>query len=503
MTFGPSRGHFIGIFEHFFKDFGLAIVGLLFALVSDNLSIADNIPIFVILLIQPFFRLYSFFTTKYTIDEEKIIIQKGLIQRKVIEIPNKVITTVDFSQSILFQVFGIYRLLIDNASQTNDTANKAELSLCLKKQDAQLVKSIIMKVTKEQEIAQRMNQDTEQTNELKNPNNINTRSKVTVSIKDFILVSLFQSKIGVGIYLISLISGLVLVIGQLANVSDDNIINRIESIMTNITSNIPLLIGILLIAIIPYYVVTTAYSIVQNVISYYQFTVTNRQESLHISYGLFTKKSYTLMKDKISGLCFRQSFLMRLFGYGVLEVYVIGYGDMSEDNKKELSMLFPILKKQNLESFVSTLLPEIKLPLNQQVKKAEKSSFRYFFYCPTFIFALSLLVASFFSPYRFVFIVTIPLFILAIISVYLQYRHTFYFADQETIWIQSGGFQTQQKFIKTTKMEFVTEQSFFLKRKRGYTNILLGYNAPLRVSKQHIKNMTFHDVEGIKNILDY
>ena len=85
-------------------------------------------------------------------------------------------------------------------------------------------------------------------------------------------------------------------------------------------------------------------------IKYYGFRITNRENSIFIEYGLLNKKTYTLIKEKISGVSYNQSILMRIFKRGTLEVFAVGYGSNEEDSQ-EVAILYPIIKKDRLEFF--------------------------------------------------------------------------------------------------------------------------------------------------------
>ena len=110
MTFGPKRCHVVYIFENFIKDFGLLIGAIAIGLFIGNMQVVmENAGVLVVVLLGPVGRLVQFFCTTYEVDEEKLLIRKGLLTKKVIEIPLSTITTVDFTQNVFHQICKAYR----------------------------------------------------------------------------------------------------------------------------------------------------------------------------------------------------------------------------------------------------------------------------------------------------------------------------------------------------------------------------------------------------------
>ena len=144
MKFGPQRGHISCIFNHFFKDFGLILLAMIISLISGDIDLLlENAGILVIVLMGPVLRILSFLTTTYEVDEEKLAIRNGIFTKNVLEIPLSTITTVDFSQNIFHQIFDVYKLNIDNHANIADGQTKVHMTL--KKDDANIVKTLLMK----------------------------------------------------------------------------------------------------------------------------------------------------------------------------------------------------------------------------------------------------------------------------------------------------------------------------------------------------------------------
>lgn len=492
MKFGPTRGNPILIFEHFFRDFGLVLLCIIITLLKGPEIIMDNIVVLAIVIITPINTLMKYFFTTYSIDDEMMTIASGFFVKKTMEIPLKAITTVDLSQNLLFQLFKIYKIKADNSSQTNDTAQKAEVVMALKKESALYVKSLLEAKGSESEKI-----DHQEVEEFR------PQESITCSILDFFLLGLLQSK---AVYIISLVpfvfGGGGYVYSLFVDQSDAN--DMMEKLIDGFEPA-----AIIAIAILCSYVIGVVSSEVLTMIKYFNYTVTNQSKSLFVEYGLITKKSYTLMKEKISGVTLKQTVLMRIFGYCTIEVFIIGYGDSSEDNKQELSILYPIAKLSEVDGLLEKMLPEMKF--DREYHQPNKEALRFFFYnfrmavtIALFIGAAVLLaVEKTITQDVYIMGGGLLILVIMILTVFLEFYNSGIYANEQVVSISTGIFTRQMIFIKTSKIESVSEKSNLLKRKRGYTSIQLGFIAPLRVANVKAKNMTFQEYEEVQNVLSY
>ena len=88
MLFGPQRGSFFTVFDRFAETFGLPIAVVAIALIFGNMqALLENSFILAVTLIAPARRLFSYFFTYYSVDEEKFHVRSGLLNKKNLEIP--------------------------------------------------------------------------------------------------------------------------------------------------------------------------------------------------------------------------------------------------------------------------------------------------------------------------------------------------------------------------------------------------------------------------------
>ena len=490
MKFGPTRGNILLIFEHFVKDFGLVLLLLMVTIWKGPQIVLANMQFLILVFINPITVLVKYLFTKYSIDEEKMIINSGLFVKKTMEIPLKAITTVDLSQNLLFQIFKVYKIKADNSSQTNDTSKQAEVVLALKKEEAFYVKDLL-----------ESKGDLKEQEEIKKQNEEILQPVITCTATDFILLGILQSKL---LYIITTFSavfgGGTYIFSILFEEVDTSAL--IEKIMNLFSPAVGIAILILVV-----YILGAVSSAIVTVIRYFNYTVKNRNDALIIEFGLFTKKSYTLKKEKISGVTIKQSILMRIFGYCSVEVFIIGYGDSSEGNNKELSILYPISKLNQVNYILNEILPEMTFERNYN--KSEKKSLRYFFFCARMFFVIGVILGVSLvgmligdNTYLFEMLgVSFVILILTMISVYLEYLNSGIYANTKVVSICSGILSKKMTFVKTDKIESVSQMTNTWKKRKGFTTIKLGFLAPLRVSSIKARNVTFKQLDDVNHVL--
>lgn len=498
MKFGPSRGHFLGIFEHFFKNFGFLVLLIGLAFFKGPMILINNLGIVVIIFATPFVTVCKYFFTKYSIDDEKVKIESGLFVKKKMEIPLKAITTVDLSQNLLFQVFDVYKIKADNASQTNDNSKEAEVTMYLKKDDAMFVKVLLESQGNCKAVADES--DVETAPVIKKEDE--KYPQTTTSFQDFILMGLLQSKQTYVLAMISSVYAGVYFIGSVF-INEDDATKWIETNFQMFKSALGILI---LVAII--YILAAIGSAVSMAVRYFGYTVTDRKDSLVVDFGLFTKKHYTLPKKKISGITITQPLLMRVFGYCTVEVFIIGYGD-SNGKEKELSILCPIIRIDQASRIMGEFLPD--MTFDMEYKGAEKGTFHYFFFtvrvyvlisaAAVYSVAAMVIDKKLFHPAALATFVILG--IITAISVWLEYKNSGIYANKNVVSIRDGILARKMIFVKTVNVESVSGLTNIFKQKKGYMHIRLGFLGPIRVAHIKAKNVSLKCFEDVKSVLEY
>ena len=489
MSFGPKRGHVMFIFERFFRDFGLLIVYLLLYLVIRDVQILlDNIALAVLAFFLPVTRTVKYLTTYYTIDREKLLIKSGLLNKKTQEIPLANITAVDFTQPMILQIAKVYCIHVENASSLGDV-EKGTVKIVLGEEDAVLVKRLLLAKHESYDI------------QVETPESLATYK---ASLKEVVLMGLLQVKVLV--LLIQMAAFLGAGAGILASVIEKSDGEFVEELVIMLLDNLGVMLVIYIV--IALYLVSLVIGALMSIIKFYGFRITDRGNSLFVEYGLFTKNTHTIMKEKISGIYYRQSILMRIIKRGTLEVFAAGYGGMDEGDREEAVMLYPVIPESKVYGFLENILPGFAE--EPEYETAPGNSLPYYFICGRFIAAVVVLAGTLMIPEEFVIIrqcviaVAVLLVLLAVASVVLEYRNAAVSAATKMIVLRNGGFTRNTFMLVRDKIEYAEDRASNRKRRRiGVSSITVGVLAPNQYSSHKVRNMKLEVFDAVKGRLMY
>ncbi len=472
MEFKRIRGNYLILFEKVI-ELPVIILGVIASIfLVKNFDFQAIMPLLFILL-SPLSRLINYLFTFYTLEEDYLLVESGVFTKKRTEIPFSTITTVDLSQNILFQLFKVYKIKVDNASQTNDTANKSNIVLTLKIDQAIQFKQIITNGRIDEVIKA---EETE-------------ADIINALPQEFVKLGLLQSKF---VYFLSILA----VAGPFTGV----IAPKFKDVFKDI-----LIGGFIAAFIIIVYLLAVGMSLIKSVVTYYNFKVWTAGDSIKINYGLLNKKSFSLQKRKINGIILKQSLLMRLCRLYSAEVIVIGYGDSTNEGEKEQALLFPIASFDRLKDIVGKVLPEYSL--EYELCKPEKRALRYFFFSPGFIFALivftAAVVVSAAISNLFVSACAVVFMIICIIGILFKFKNSGISVNDRNIVLSSGGYHRRIAVIKTKSIESITSTGSVFKRTRGVVSIKLGFIAPIRVSHISSLNLPVKQFDMLQGVLQY
>lgn len=466
MEFKHIRGNCLILFEKI-TEIPFIILGIIFSVfLVKNFDIQALIPVAFILL-SPISRLINYFFTYYTLSEDHLLIESGVFTKKRTEIPFSTITTVDLSQNILFQLFKVYKIKVDNASQTNEVANKSNVNLTLKIDEAIAFKQMITSSNKVEAVNEQ---------EIK---------AIKAQPQDFIKLGLLQSKF---VYVFSIVA----IVGPLLGAIAPNLKNILVG-------------GLIVASIVIVYLLAIVMSLVKALVTYFNFKVWADGDVLKLQYGLLNKKSFSLQKSKINGIILKQSMLMRLCRLYTAEVIVIGYGDSTQEGGTEQAIIFPIATIDKIKEIVNTVLPEYSL--DYSLCKPGRKALRHFFFNPGFIvtiigFIIALIVAIRVNNYYIIAFAAVTV-ALSIIDAMLKFGNAGISVGENNVVLSAGGFHKRIAIVKTKSIESISSSGSVFKRRRGFSSINLGFIAPLRVSNISSLNLPTTQFELLKGVLKY
>lgn len=453
------RNHFITIidktFSSFFKSF-LPLVIIIFSKDTRTLSFSSKLLIMLgIFLIIALYQIIKWFNDFYCIQDNLIMIKKGLLFVKQKEIPFNKIQTVDISQGIKHRIFGLALVKVDTG---NSSIKKEELSFVLKKAEAENFKNDIFSV-KNNNSAELCNEEVKiidkENNSTSTP--LSSSKEFKVSTKELTLSALTSNGIFAGI--VFLFSAYAILDDYIKDFLENTLkkaSNTVKSINFQSMSLTYLVLWIILLIII-YITFSFIISIISTIIKYHGFSVKRENDNLIISYGLLEKKNYIMPIKKISAVYLKQNVIKQLLGFRALHIETVGYGN----EKGESSILYPLTVGSRHNNLMEELLPEFSFN-EAMIKVPTRALGRFIKLKFIFTLAISIILTLNFK-YGYICFLSVPFFLLI---GYLQYRNSAIGKGSNLLCISNKSFTKVISIIPVNKLQSVkTENNYFQKRK--------------------------------------
>lgn len=343
------RSHFMSVIMNTFKSIWYIIAFFFFSVLNtlDDLKDLSSVKdlkiqehslggtliglgiLFIIILIFFIFHLLRWWRTKISIEEDTLIISRNQLSQKKTTVKLSSISTVNLQQNLFERIFDLYTLQLDINSSV--TADKTDFNLIFDDKLAFAFKDYILHHINGDS---QKNGQSEETS-IENDNTTSPRNTIiSFRFKDVMTHCILTFSIFGLISTIALIGVVIWSFNQ-----DNQTIHRM--IVPTILS-----IGI---AIIP-----TIYKSITAFLLYYDFTLQKDGDKILISYGLFTRRQFTLPLDKTNALVIKQPLQARLFNMAYGEIINVGMGDAASHQ----APLFCLLVKPSvLQDVIRQIAP--------------------------------------------------------------------------------------------------------------------------------------------------
>ena len=375
--------------------------------------------------------------TTYTLTEDAIKLNKGIIFKQKKTLPYNKIHAIDYKQNILEKIFGIKKLSIDSGATM--TADLAEIVIIEKNK---IVDNLI------KEVRLKMGSDVDK-DEDDNFYVFSLKYKFIDSLLKTLIVSIFAA-IGTGILL-----SFVYYYGE--KQSKDQILSFIIIVLIVITI---LFIGHFL----------------STVIRYYNYKVIIQNKELIISYGIFKKINNTLPLNKIKAIKIEEGLIQRIFKVCSIKLELVGFGNYSENVVS--NFYIPFCFKKDVSNYINILNLDFKY--YEATKKSPRRGFRYFYSLPIMIF--SLVYAAFF-PFLIVFSNALPFYlggyILILIIIFLasllNYKNAGLYFDDKQVIIYNGSFIKRSTIILNENITGIEKVNTYCRSKKEIASFHIHY----------------------------
>ncbi|WP_072890922.1 PH domain-containing protein [Ornithinibacillus halophilus] len=350
----------------------------LFLIIITFISFKDDylgwylLGVGVILILIIVFSILSWYRYTYRIEDNELRIEYGIFIRKKRYISKNRIQSIDLTAGVLHRIFKLVKVEIETAS----SGSGAEASLkAVSLKDGEALRNELKNVKQVDDSAGE-NLEEELQNEIPV-----ISQKITV--KRLFLAGTTSGSIGV-IAAIAAVG-----FSELEQFIPDDFYDETLELIVSLSIVILIVLGIMGLLIL------WVLGIAGTMIKYGNFTISRNEEELLITRGLLEKKQLTIPLKRIQAIGVEESIIRQPFGYVSVFAEVAGG---SIDKGEELStVLFPIMKANEVEDFLQKFLPEF-ITERQELNKLPKRSKKYYLVRSVLPFIVMLAGVGFFIP---------------------------------------------------------------------------------------------------------
>lgn len=292
------------------------------------------------------------------------------------------------------------------------------------------------------------------------PASIHEARRVTISNIDLLKKSLLQTKLRWYLLLVAALWTAVFVMGS-RFISSDTAHAIASFVFRHMITAGTLVLSLGLPTVLIWIWAFTGGFLVE-FLKYYGYTATRKGNILCFEYGLLIHRRVYISADRIAITEFRQTPVMRILGYGKLDVRAVGYNPYFLKSQP----ILPFIKASSLPSVLRTLLPEIERATHEPVRR----SLRYDFISHKWLIPLLCLAVTPLLGYTWLIVAAISS-IIVVFSILLEYQNTDFFEHDRMTVLSKGGFYRTAAWIYSDRIELISSSASRRKRRKGFVNL--------------------------------
>ncbi|MFU0789222.1 PH domain-containing protein [Virgibacillus proomii] len=422
----------------------------------------------LLLVIFTAFSIISWLRFTYVVTEDELQIEWGIFVRKKRYISKGRIQSIDLTVNVLHRIFKLARVQIETAG----SGKEAEASLTA------------VKLTE----AERLHKELKGYSKTAALRKQDVEAQVPfhqISNKRLFIAGTTSGSIG---FLLAIIAFFFSEVEQFIpkHVYDD-MLNWIISLS----------VFLLIIIISSILLILWLLGIAGTMIKFWNFRIERHENELFITRGLFEKKQTTIPLKRIQAIGMEESIFRQPFGYATIFAEVAG----NVEDSGGAFVLYPLLKKKEVEELLSSLLPAYTLPKGQ-IQTLPNRALKYYLLracVPMVLISIAILI----------FLPTFSWTALILLAVgiwfgYLRYRDAGFLLEKERIILTYRKWYKQTLIIFHKRIQTMGKQQHIIHRKQHLANIeasILG-NYSLG-SHYKIKDLEERDVDRIASWYSY
>lgn len=444
------------------KSFALPILVLLFGGRSNSWELWGLLGAGVLVLVS----LGQYFTYRFRVDADGIVIRSGLFQKTLRNIPFTRIHNVALHQTVLHRIFGVAEVKLESAGGMTPEGQMRVLSLS----DAHALEELVRSRGR--------------------ANAANAAQSTEAAEAPVVLLSLPTSEVvrlglisNRGMIVVAAAIGLVAqtggeLLGDAISGSAKTVAGFSDSLHLGMAAT--LLAGLALVVML--LVAIRLLSVVLAVLQFHGFTLTEDGRRLSAQRGLLTRIRANMPRQRIQAWSLRESLTHRWFGRQSLVVDSASI--QAANDQRSLRDLAPVATPATINELISHLLPGKTWPL-QQWRPLHPRAWRRQFAIPALVvLVVSAVVTWNEGRWGLAILALLPLLLL---RAKIWARHAGYSEESGLIAVREGWLDKRWRFAEVRKLQSLTLSQSPFDRRHGMASVHMDtaganpFEPPLRV----------------------
>lgn len=406
--------------------------------------------------------------TCFYIQDEALVLERNTLNRKKNTIGIKNISNVNLEQTLFQMALGTCTLKLDTNTLT--TADKTDVSIVLKKADAEKFRTYLLG---KNEIVEEVVKDEASEQAFMEP-------AKEILVHGLLSLNLLSILVLGGA--VASVWGLFLDMGQVDQT------NKMESAIS---------IGMVVIV-----GGSMVWKVVKEFLRYLDFSIERKEDKVYLQYGIIKRVTYSIPVEKINAVRVNQTMMARVAKRYMVEVVNVGMGNEEEEKH---SFFLPYAKKEKIESQLKILLPEFEVSLETTKERQPRGVFAVWVANGTVWVGSAVLVATIAAEYMNAGI-SMVIAVAVVISLYiallrrLGYITASISIGERLLCISQGSFAKYILFVKYDKIQFLTMKQCIVAKKYGIQKGQIHLLAP---AENQVHNLPYMKEDMMKELRTY
>lgn len=281
------------------------------------------------------FSAWRWYRTFITVADGTLTIEQNTLNKKKDTIAVQNISNINLEQNLFEMIMGTYKLKLDIDSLS--TANKTDVKIVLKKEDAYAMKDLIMMMIKEEK------GESEESTEAKTSDFMDDQQEgdydVTYTSKEIVKNCIMNTSIIAVLFVLVLLIVSIVMFGGAVSAGEA-------------------IAGALVGAFMQFLVAgSVLWALIKSWLADYRFRAKREKDKVYVRCGVLKIRKYAVPVEKINAICIRSTFLGRICKHAYVKVINVG-GEAEDVDGMKLMLFEPVSK---IGEHLKVLLPELEI----------------------------------------------------------------------------------------------------------------------------------------------